>query len=509
MRSRTVRSALFDIISVAIVFSLFLLLKPEPFLRAVDRYLNSLLIFLGVWLVVSFMSNKYSIHKLQELPQILRLIIISNILIMGVSTTLMYLFRVDYFSRIVVFGTIAVSTLIELVYGSIRYYIRMALLEPVEAEEKKVTRRRQFLKGVLKPGKILFRKDRLSARESAILVEIDKEAYDFVFEQANIESPNTLIISTTSRFNIDTQLQDQFEAIVNLKRINDIRYVNKFFESANAKLPIGGLFICYVETKNLRKRRILNKYIFPVNYIVYIIDFIVKRLLPKFKLTKGLYFFLTRGQNRVLSKAETYGRLYSCGFEVINEKLVKNHLFFVARKISEPHYPEDPTYGPLVKLDRIGYKGKMIKVYKLRTMHPYAEYLQEYIYEKEGLDAGGKFKSDFRISTLGRFLRAFWLDELPMLANLFRGEIKLVGVRPLSKHYFSLYSKKLQKRRITYKPGLIPPYYIQKPETLEEIMESETRYMDEYDRHPFRTDVKYFFRAIYNIVFRWRRYRSS
>ena len=40
----------------------------------------------------------------------------------------------------------------------------------------------------------------------------------------------------------------------------------------------------------------------------------------------------------------------------------------------------NPTYGPFVKLKRVGREGQLIKVYKLRTMHPYAEYLQEYVY---------------------------------------------------------------------------------------------------------------------------------
>jgi hypothetical protein len=80
-------------------------------------------------------------------------------------------------------------------------------------------------------------------------------------------------------------------------------------------------------------------------------------------------------------------------------------------------------------------------------------------------------------------------------------------VRPLSLHYFNLYSKELQKRRIKYKPGLIPPFYADKPETLEEIMSSEIKYLDAYDKHPFFTDFKYFFRAIFNIIFK--KYRSK
>ena len=65
---------------------------------------------------------------------------------------------------------------------------------------------------------------------------------------------------------------------------------------------------------------------------------------------------------------------------------------------------------------------------------------------------------DLFITRVGRFLRKTWLDELPMLINWMKGDLKLVGVRPLSSHYFSLYSEELRALRIRTKPGLIPAF---------------------------------------------------
>ncbi|MBR6519871.1 MAG: sugar transferase, partial [Paludibacteraceae bacterium] len=45
-------------------------------------------------------------------------------------------------------------------------------------------------------------------------------------------------------------------------------------------------------------------------------------------------------------------------------------------------------------------------------------------------------------------LRRWWIDELPNLWNLVRGEMKLVGVRPLSEHYYSLYRPEVQEARV-------------------------------------------------------------
>ncbi|HHW82127.1 MAG TPA: sugar transferase [Bacteroidales bacterium] len=137
-----------------------------------------------------------------------------------------------------------------------------------------------------------------------------------------------------------------------------------------------------------------------------------------------------------------------------------------------------------------------------KMVHPFSKYLQDYVYKQNELQEGGKFKDDFRVTTLGKIFRKLWLDELPMIMNLLKGEIKLVGVRPLSRHYYSLYTDELQQKRIQYKPGLIPPFYADMPETLEEIMASEMKYLEAYEKSPFKTDWKYFWKVFNSIVFK-------
>jgi lipopolysaccharide/colanic/teichoic acid biosynthesis glycosyltransferase len=341
----------------------------------------------------------------------------------------------------------------------------------------------------------------LNIRE-LIIEEVGSEAMTFIDEYVNCDDGSTFLASTTTRFNIDKIPSKKFSNIVNLKRINDIRRINKFFESVNLKIPTGGVYINKVETYLTRKTRILRKSFFPLNWMHYTLDVIVHRVFPKVPVTKKIYFWITKGRNRVLSKAETLGRLYSCGFEVIGEKYIGDFLYFAVRKIKDPFYPANPTYGPLIRLRRHGKNGELFTVYKMRTMHAYSEYLQEYIYRNHNLEEGGKFKNDFRITSEGKFFRKFWLDEVPMFINLIKGDMKIFGVRPLSSHYFNLYTDELKEKRIKYKPGLIPPFYADMPKTLDEIMESELRYLDEYEKHPRRTDMKYFFKAWSNIIFR-------
>lgn len=288
----------------------------------------------------------------------------------------------------------------------------------------------------------------------------------------------------------------------NLRRINDIRRINKYFELVNVHMDVGQYLIVSLETKNSRKERILNKYPPGFNRVYYAMDFVLKRVMPKWKPTRKLYFYITKGRNRVLTRTEAKGRLISCGFEIAGVQKLEYNTWIIARKTTVPTYDMQPTYGALIRLKRVGKGGKIINVLKLRTMHPYSEYLQEYIYFKYLLKEGGKFNNDFRNTSYGKWMRRYWVDELPMFLNYFKGDIKLVGVRPLSRHYFELYPKELQDLRIKVKPGLVPPYYADLPSGMEEIQESEKRYLESYLKQPLRTDIKYFFKSVFNILFK-------
>ncbi len=288
--------------------------------------------------------------------------------------------------------------------------------------------------------------------------------------------------------------------IVNLFRMNDIRYLNPFLERVNQKISEGAYFIACLETKDQRKSRIYNKFPRGLRTIYYSFDFILKRVLPKLKVTRQIYFRITNGRNRVITRTEALGRLVCCGFSIIDTREIGYRTFIITRKTGSPAFDRRPTYSALCRLQRIGKDGHEFTVYKIRTMHPYSEYLQGFMVEKNSLKKGGKINNDFRITSWGRLLRKFWIDELPMLMNWVRREMKLVGVRPLSPHYFSLYPEEVRNLRVRVRPGLIPPFYADLPETFEEIVDSEQRYIKSYLEKPLRTDLKYFCMAVYNIL---------
>ncbi len=503
MNRRIFWFVLLDLLFVLVGFWISAALKHSSFSGYFFNYQEGLILFGIIWIFLSLLFNKYEFKK-EFITSNTKQILLSNLSIFAVSSILIYLLREDKYSRFIVIGTICFTTIIEIAFFNFWVILKRTnvlsddFLNPPPKKIKKKEREKPHQ--ISEP--IIVDDKRKKSIQREIFQELGKTAYCYFEKAVNLFSETTLILSTTTRFNILNQRDHFYTAIINLKRVNDIRRINKFFEAVNEKLPKGGVFVCFAETTELRKKRILSKYPPILNSIYYTLDYFLKRVFPKFPITKNIYFTLTRGENRVISKAELLGRLYSCGFEVVEEEYVDNLFYVVAHKIKRPAFDLEPTYGPIIKLKRIGRGGKIIKVYKLRTMHPYAEYLQSYIFDKHNLQEGGKFKNDFRVSTLGRFMRRFWIDELPMLINFFRGDLKIVGVRPLSQHYFNLYSKELQEKRIKTKPGLIPPFYVDNPKTLEEIMASEMKYLEAYEKHPILTDIKYFFNAFYNILFK-------
>lgn len=321
----------------------------------------------------------------------------------------------------------------------------------------------------------------------------------------DVTAKETIVIKNHQQCSKDKTLKNKIN-LVCLSKINDIRNINKHFELINSKLPDGGVFIGCLETLTSRRKRINKKGIPVVNDLHLGFEFLYKRVLPKLNFTKKHYFNITNGKDRILSKAEGLGRLVSCGFKIMDHKNINGLTYFIVKKDREPSFDMNPSYGPVYKMPRIGKNGKIIKVYKFRTMHPYSEYLQDYILKSNGYAETGKPADDFRIPTWGKSFRRFWIDELPQLINVLKGDMKLVGIRPVSERYFQDIPKEMQKLRLTQKPGCIPPYVaLNREGNVMSVLQSEKEYLEEKIRNPFTTDTKYFFKAIFNIIFKHKR----
>ena len=89
---------------------------------------------------------------------------------------------------------------------------------------------------------------------------------------------------------------------------------------------------------------------------------------------------------------------------------------------------------------------------------------------------------------------------MPQLLDWLRGTIKLVGIRAMSQHYFSLYSKEYQDLYIEVKPGIISPIFDDKTDSFKDIQRIEKEYLVSYLKSPIKTDFKYFFLTLNHIL---------
>ena len=136
--------------------------------------------------------------------------------------------------------------------------------------------------------------------------------------------------------------------------------------------------------------------------------------------------------------------------------------------------------------NRPGLHGAIFQMIKFRTM-------------KEITDINGELKEDsYRISRLGNFLRSFSLDELPQLWNVIKGEMSIVGPRPLLTEYLPLYND-TQKKRHDIKPGITGLTQISGRNALgwEDKFDLDIWYVD---NHSLWLDVKILFLTVKKVL---------
>lgn len=142
----------------------------------------------------------------------------------------------------------------------------------------------------------------------------------------------------------------------------------------------------------------------------------------------------------------------------------------------------------LLRQQRPGLHGKIFTLYKFRSM-------------TNTCDASGTLLPDeLRLTRFGKFLRATSLDELPELWNVIRGDMSLVGPRPLLPEYLSLYNKE-QARRHEVPPGITGWAQVNGRNTLEwkENFALDVWYVD---NRSFWLDMKILFRTLWKVFSR-------
>ena len=149
---------------------------------------------------------------------------------------------------------------------------------------------------------------------------------------------------------------------------------------------------------------------------------------------------------------------------------------------------------------RKGKGGKDIKVYKFRTMYSNAnEIFESFTSEqKEEYYKNFKLDNDPRVTKLGGFLRKTSLDELPQLFNILKGDMTIIGPRPIVEKEISKYGNKAEKL-FSAVPGLAGYWQAngRSDTTYEERVEMDMYYIDNMS---FYLDVKILFQTAISVL---------
>lgn len=158
--------------------------------------------------------------------------------------------------------------------------------------------------------------------------------------------------------------------------------------------------------------------------------------------------------------------------------------------------------GPVLFVQqRVGLKKRLFPMMKFRSMCDKAE---DKMCEMEHLNqAEGpifKMADDPRVTRVGRFIRRTSLDELPQLFNVIRGEMSLVGPRPMSIRDVDLFDRGIQRKRFSVKPGLTCLWQISGRSNLpfDKWLELDLQYIESWC---LRLDFKILFKTIPALLF--------
>lgn len=153
--------------------------------------------------------------------------------------------------------------------------------------------------------------------------------------------------------------------------------------------------------------------------------------------------------------------------------------------------------GPIIfKQKRVGKKGKTFTFYKFRNMVKNAEKLrQKYAHLNEANGPVFKIKNDPRYTRVGKFLSHTGLDEIPQLINVLKGEMSLVGPRPLPVKEAAKIPQRWRQKRQQAKPGLACSWLLKGAHSLS-FKQWMTLDLTDIKKSSFLYDLKILFKVI-------------
>jgi len=352
-----------------LVFSFFAVnLIKRGHLYLLPEYDQLLLIMLALWMFSALVTKKHIIPTAKTVYDVFWQWEKAGFIMLAGVAVVVYALRLFNYSRFQGFGTVGLLIILEgllltIVLGGRKQRaegkdiesiddVRQVLDQPPVDMNIDIEAIRQLL---LSPARNKLGK-RLDAAAPGV----------FAFIEEHIPGlDNILYLETTVEQSSELPAR-QFEEtlptrlFVNLHKLNDVRRLNEYFLNVHQLLLAGGYFVGHAHTIKTHYEWIYRKFPRLLAHGIYSLDFLFNRVFPKLPRINAFYFMITKGKNRIISRAEILGRLSFCGFDIVAEQEFDRRIWVIVRKVKKPSFNENPTYGPLVTLRRVGYQGEII-----------------------------------------------------------------------------------------------------------------------------------------------------
>jgi len=298
-----------DTIIFVISFYILIWIKYGYLNLSGGTILTSIYIFI-IWMVISAFTKKQAITEKVRSNEVISDIAISNVFILLAILLLIHIRPRFTEIRFLLIYLVVLISLLEFLAGWLFAWYNRIKTKPFDAdpEEGPGDIKQRHLENL--PPELQQAREAL---ERILMEEPDEQVVQFVGKYLKSGLNDTYILSTSTRFNIVNLPHSDYENLINLKPLNEVKDLDRFLEAVNSKLRPGGTFLASIETDDLRKKSISENYPLGLNYLVRLFDSLAGRFFPT---------------------DEALELIFSRNFRIMEKTLIGGRMFFVASKNS-------------------------------------------------------------------------------------------------------------------------------------------------------------------------------
>ena len=258
----------FDLIFITIAFLYMIYIKPASLRIYLPQYIKPFVGFAVVWLIASFIGDKYNINKFNKLINLFYSIIRVDFIVVGIVLVAMYIFGRFNYSRLIVFGTILLSAALEILFAAF-YFLRKKYKYGLDDPTTFSLKHRYVFPHFTHeeddfpfPIKLRKVKDSIEHILGTKYLATQFDVFNFINSQiplTSIHHNESLVLNTHTLYNLEIAESESQQFFLNLHRINDFRRLNQYFIQVNKNLKFGAYFVGCVRSIHVRYNYLFHK----------------------------------------------------------------------------------------------------------------------------------------------------------------------------------------------------------------------------------------------------------